>query len=48
MGSIGRSGRYAGQFHRAYAGAVDLKGNVHTGELDNANRVQKFRPPPAR
>ncbi len=24
--------------------AVDSKGNVFTGEVDNANRIQKFKP----
>jgi DNA-binding beta-propeller fold protein YncE len=44
VGSIGRSGRYAGQFHWVHNIAVDSKGNVYTGEVDNANRVQKFVP----
>jgi hypothetical protein len=44
VSSVGRSGRYAGQFHWVHAVAVDSKGNVYTGEGDNANRVQKFKP----
>ena len=44
VGTIGRSGRYAGQFHWVHAIAVDSKGNIYTGEVDNANRVQKFKP----
>ncbi len=43
---VGRSGRYAGQFHWVHTVAVDSKGNVYTGEVDNANRVQKFKPAP--
>ena len=27
--------------------AVDSKGNVYTGEVDNGKRVQKFKPTPA-
>jgi DNA-binding beta-propeller fold protein YncE len=44
VGSFGRSGRYAGQFHWVHNITVDSKGNVFTSEVDNANRVQKFRP----
>jgi DNA-binding beta-propeller fold protein YncE len=44
VGGFGRSGRYAGQFHWVHNIAVDSKGNVYTGEVDNANRVQKFVP----
>lgn len=44
LGTIGRSGRSAGQFHWVHTIAVDSKGNIYTGEVDNANRVQKFRP----
>jgi 6-phosphogluconolactonase (cycloisomerase 2 family) len=44
VGTVGRSGRYAGQFHWVHNIAVDSKGNVFTGEVDNANRVQKFKP----
>lgn len=44
VGTIGRSGRYAGQFHWVHTIAVDSRGNIYTGEVDNANRVQKFRP----
>jgi hypothetical protein len=42
VGSLGRSGRNAGQFHWVHAMAVDAKGNVYTGEVDNAKRIQKF------
>ena len=44
VGTVGRSGRYAGQFHWVHNIAVNSKGNVFTGEVDNANRVQKFKP----
>jgi DNA-binding beta-propeller fold protein YncE len=44
VGTVGRSGRYAGQFHWVHTIAVDSKGNVFTGEVDNANRIQKFKP----
>ena len=44
VGTFGRSGRQAGQFHWVHALAVDSKGNVYTGEVDNAKRVQKFKP----
>jgi DNA-binding beta-propeller fold protein YncE len=43
VGSFGRSGRNAGQFHWVHAMAVDDKGNVYTAEVDNAKRIQKFR-----
>jgi DNA-binding beta-propeller fold protein YncE len=44
VGGFGRSGRYAGQFHWVHNITVDSKGNVYTGEVDTANRVQKFKP----
>jgi DNA-binding beta-propeller fold protein YncE len=43
VGSFGRSGRNAGQFHWVHAMAVDKLGNVYTGEVDNAKRIQKFK-----
>jgi DNA-binding beta-propeller fold protein YncE len=43
VGSFGRNGRNAGQFHWVHAMAVDKAGNVYTGEVDNAKRIQKFR-----
>jgi hypothetical protein len=43
VGSFGHSGRNAGQFHWIHAMAVDKLGNVYTGEVDNAKRIQKFR-----
>jgi hypothetical protein len=44
VGSFGRSGRWAGQFHWVHNITVDSKGNIFTTEVDNADRVQKFRP----
>jgi hypothetical protein len=43
VGSFGRSGRQAGQFHWVHSIAIDSKGNVYAGEVDNGKRVQKFR-----
>jgi len=43
VGRFGGSGRNAGQFHWIHAMAVDKLGNVYTGEVDNAKRIQKFR-----
>lgn len=40
--TFGTGGRYAGQFHWVHALGVDSKGNVYTGEVDTAQRVQKF------
>jgi DNA-binding beta-propeller fold protein YncE len=41
LGSIGRLGHYAGQFHHITDIAVDSKGNIYTGE-NTGRRVQKF------
>jgi DNA-binding beta-propeller fold protein YncE len=43
VGRFGGGGRQAGQFHWVHAMAVDKLGNVYTGEVDNAKRIQKFR-----
>jgi DNA-binding beta-propeller fold protein YncE len=43
VGSFGRSGRNAGQFHWIHAMAVDAKGNVYTAEVDTGKRIQKFK-----
>jgi sugar lactone lactonase YvrE len=43
VGTFGHSGRNAGQFHWVHAMAVDQQGNVYTGEVDNAKRIQRFR-----
>lgn len=43
VGTFGRSGRNAGQFHWIHAMAIDAKGNVYTAEVDTGKRIQKFR-----
>ncbi len=42
VSTLGRPGRYAGQFHWVHALAIDSKGNLYAGEVDNGKRVQKF------
>jgi DNA-binding beta-propeller fold protein YncE len=42
LGSFGRRGRGAGQFHWIHNLAVDSKGNVYTTEVDSGKRAQKF------
>src|SRR4029077_13306925 len=44
VGAFGRSGRNAGFFHWVHNIAIDSQGNVFTAEVDNAKRIQKFRP----
>ena len=44
VGSFGGNGRYAGQLHWIDAVAVDSKGNVYTGEVEDGKRIQKFSP----
>ena len=41
VGSFGRAGPYAGQWHWLHSIGVDSKGNLYTGE-SRGNRVQKF------
>jgi len=41
-GSFGGNGRYAGQLHWIDAIAVDSKGNLYTGEVEDGKRIQKF------
>jgi DNA-binding beta-propeller fold protein YncE len=41
LGTIGRLGHYAGQFHHITDITVDSKGNIYTGE-NTGRRVQKF------
>ena len=36
--------RYAGQFHWINAIAMDSKGNIYTGEVEQNKRIQKFVP----
>ncbi len=42
VGTLGRSGRYAGEFHWVHDLAIDSQGNLFAGEVDNGKRVQKF------
>lgn len=44
LGSFGRNGRNAGQFHWVHNLAADSKGNLYTAEVDTGKRVQKFVP----
>ncbi len=41
-GSFGGNGRYAGQLHWIDSIAMDSKGNVYTGEVEDGKRIQKF------
>jgi DNA-binding beta-propeller fold protein YncE len=42
LGRLGRSGRNAGEFHYLHQVSVDSAGNIYTGEVDTAKRIQKF------
>ena len=42
LGRLGRSGRSAGELHYLHQVSVDSKGNIYTGEVDTAKRIQKF------
>jgi hypothetical protein len=44
IGSFGRNGTYAGQFHWINAIVMDSKGNIYTGEVEENKRIQKFAP----
>ena len=44
VSSLGRPGRYAGQFHWVHDLAVDSRGAVYAGEVDTGKRVQRFVP----
>jgi hypothetical protein len=44
LGSFGRNGTYAGQFHWINAIVMDSKGNIFTGEVEENKRIQKFVP----
>jgi hypothetical protein len=44
IGSFGRNGTYAGQFHWINAIVIDSKGNLFTGEVEENKRIQKFVP----
>ena len=41
-GTLGRPGRYAGEFHWVHDLAIDSHGNLYAGEVDNGKRIQKF------
>ena len=47
LGSFGQNGKYAGQFHWINAIGIDRQGNIYTGEVEQAKRIQKFNPVPA-
>jgi hypothetical protein len=40
--TLGRPGRYAGEFHWVHDLAIDSKGNLYAGEVDTGKRVQRF------
>jgi DNA-binding beta-propeller fold protein YncE len=42
VGTFGRPGRMAGQFHWVHNIAIDSKGAVYTTEVDTGKRVQRF------
>src|SRR5215472_4935186 len=42
LGRLGRSGRNPGEFHYLHQVSVDSNGNIYTGEVDTAKRIQKF------
>jgi hypothetical protein len=44
VGTYGRPGRAAGEFHWVHYGKFDSKGNLFTGEVDTGKRMQKWRP----
>ena len=43
LGSFGRSGRQAGDFHWVHNIAVDREGSDYTSEVDTGKRVQRFK-----
>jgi hypothetical protein len=42
VGSFGRQGRNAGEFHWLHTMAIDSHGNIFTGDVDTGKRVQRF------
>jgi NHL repeat len=44
VGSYGRPGRNAGEFHWVHVEAFDSRGNLYTGEVDTGKRLQKWVP----
>ncbi len=47
LGNFGSNGKYAGQLHWINAIGTDRFGNIYTGEVEQAKRIQKFAPVPA-
>lgn len=43
VGTIGRSGRMAGDFHSIHNIAIDSRGDIYTAEADTAKRAQRFQ-----
>jgi hypothetical protein len=44
LSTWGRQGRQAGEFHWVHNIAIDQHGNVYTSEVDNAQRLQRWKP----
>ncbi len=44
VGTSGRPGRGAGEFHWVHVGQFDSRGNFYTGEVDTGKRLQKWVP----
>jgi DNA-binding beta-propeller fold protein YncE len=44
VGTYGRPGRGAGEFHWVHAAKFDSRGNFYTGEVDTGKRLQKWVP----
>ena len=44
VGSFGRPGRNAGEFHFLHVAKFDSRGNLYTGEVDTGKRLQKWVP----
>jgi DNA-binding beta-propeller fold protein YncE len=42
LSHLGRPGRYAVEFHWVHDLAIDSRGNLYAGEVDNGKRVQRF------
>ena len=43
LGSFGRPGRQAGDFHWVHNIAIDREGSIYTAEVDTGKRIQRFR-----
>jgi NHL repeat len=44
VGTFGRPGRGAGEFHWLHVARFDSRGNLYTGEVDTGKRLQKWVP----